>query len=120
MALADPQSVTISGTAISLPRVSSSGETSTYTSADGNTSLRISHSGKTTKRVAITLLTRKVSPDPFVSTVNRQLQETWTISNVAPEGGFTVAELKAAWDGFSTLVNGSSAALISRALSGES
>jgi hypothetical protein len=121
MALADPQSVTISGTAIPLPRVSSVGQTSTYQSADGLTSMQITHSGNgAKKRHSISLKTKKITPDPFITTVNREVTETWTLSNNSPSVGFTAAELKAVADALLAFLSASSGANITKILGGES
>lgn len=120
MAFSDPQSVTISGTANSLPRVSTSGASSTYSSADGLIDLVASHAyGRRTRRV-LRLDHSKITADPFIPDQNRSVSMSNYIVFDLPEVGYTNAEVKAVYDGFKTAFTASSDALITKLLGGES
>jgi hypothetical protein len=68
--LADPQSVTISGSAISLPRTSSGINSGVFTAADGTAVMSVSHQyGRRIRRV-IRLDHNKIAPDPLISAQN--------------------------------------------------
>lgn len=122
MSLTDPNSVTISGSTISLPRTSVGKDRSEYTSADGLTELIVSHdykSGKRTRRM-IRLDTSKLTPDPFDNSVNVKVgMSVYTVMDLPP-AGYTNAEALAVFVGFNTLITASSNAVVTKVLGGES
>lgn len=65
----DPNSVTISGAPVSLPRIESQGRRSIYSNADGTVILTISHSNPSPDRVRtmVRLDKKAVVPDPITS-----------------------------------------------------
>lgn len=117
MAVADPQTVTISGTTVSLPRVGS--DPGKFASADGNVSVDFSHSyGKRTRRlVRINYL--KAVADPLTPANN--VYRSMSISIVAdlPPVGYTAAEAKAIFDGFITQLQAASGAVLVKWFGGE-
>lgn len=77
MALADPQSVTYNGSAVSLPRISSTGRTSEYASADGSLTLTLSHQVvRGREQALVKLVHQKVTADPLVPSQNRPYSAT--------------------------------------------
>lgn len=70
MAFADPQSIKISGSEISLPRTSTSGNKSAYESADGLTKLTISTEKSRRKRHVYRVDVEKSVSDPMVPANN--------------------------------------------------
>lgn len=70
MAFSDPQSVTVNGSAQSMPNIAVSPNATTYQSADENYVLVISHqvTGKDRHRALVKLTERKVVTDPLAST----------------------------------------------------
>jgi hypothetical protein len=117
--LSDPQSVTVSGSTISLPRITEVAGYADYQSADGVTSLRISQSGNnSTKRASIALRTAKIAADP-ISGVNSRKTSTVSVNVTKPLDGFDVAELTAQLVGLASLLTASSAAIATRIISGE-
>lgn len=115
----DPQSVTISGTAVSLPRVSSETNKGVFRSNDNYVVETVSHQyGKRTRRM-LRLDHSKITPDPFVSTQNNLSSFSFYIVTNAPLVGYTVAEQKAVIDGFIAQLNASSGALLTKFLGGE-
>jgi len=120
MAFTDPQSVTISGTAISLPRVSTGVGTSEYRSADGLVALSASNSyGKRTRRV-LRLDHAKITADPFIPTSNTKVSMSNYIVFDVPVAGYTNAEALAVYAGFKAAYTATSDALITKLLGGES
>ncbi len=119
MSFADPQSVTISGTAISLPRTSTGVNASTYTSADTLTALTSSHQyGRRTRR-QIKLTTSKVTADPLVPSQNTRSSMSCYVVFDVPVNGYTVAEAKAVGDALMTYLTASTGAQITKLLGGE-
>jgi len=100
--LTDPQSITINGVAISLPRVSVGDLTSTYQSADGSTAIRISHTASGRERSLVRLDQNKIGADPFLSTVSKTyLESVYLVVDRPFNGaGFTDTETSQAIAGF--------------------
>jgi hypothetical protein len=120
MALSDPQSITISGSAISLPRVSTGVGTSTYLSSDGLVDLTLSHAyGRRTRRV-IRVDHSKITADPFIPAQNTKVSMSNYMVFDLPVAGYTNAEAKAVYAGFKALFTASSDAVIDKLLGGES
>jgi hypothetical protein len=118
----DPQSITISAVAVSLPRTSQEGDESLYTSDDGLVQLAISHEGGKNgrKRHVIRINHNKLTADPFIPTTNVQVGMSSYVVFDVPPAGYTVAQTKAVWDGFSTMLGASTGAAITKLLAGES
>lgn len=117
--LTDPQSITISGTAIPLPRTSSGLNQGEYTSADGNVVETFKHTyGKRTRRT-MHLRHSKIAPDPLISAQNIRHSSSVYFTVDLPDTGYTPAELKAVVDGMIAQLSASSGALITKMLGGE-
>lgn len=117
--LADPQSVTVAGNAISLPRTGVNGNLADYMSADGTTSLRIQQSTtRNTKRTSVILRTAKIAADPITG-LNSRVTATWSVTCSQPLDGFTITELKDQLVGLATALTASSAAMTTKVLGGE-
>jgi hypothetical protein len=119
MAFADPQTITISGTANSLPRTSSGAGTGTFTKDDGNVVLVVQHSVGRRNRRNLKLSYRKVAADPFLTGVNQEYSASINFTIDAPPVGFTNTELKAIADGFLAYLTASTGARITQLLGGE-
>lgn len=121
MALADPQTVTISSVAIPLPRVSVDDSESEYLSSDGLVKLTVSHSyGKRTRRL-IRIDHSKLAPDAFRPSENVKVGiGVYTVFDLPQSGGYTAAEVLAVYAGYKAMLAASSDALITKALGGES
>ncbi len=86
--LSDPQSITIGGTAHSLPRVSTSSNESTYMKDDGTVKLTIKHQyGAKRNRRLISVYQKKISSDPLVTANNA---EYWVKANLVLDEPTTV------------------------------
>ena len=93
MAFADPQSVTIWGGAVSLPRTSSGANVGAFTSADGLTKLSVgSQYGSSRIRRTARLDLSKVAANPFDSSVNARYSMSAYVVVDVPVVGYVVAE----------------------------
>jgi len=123
--LADPQSVTISGTTTSLPRVPSAvATTGSFRSDDGNLNLSVSQvttNGGRRRRSSASLKKRKLVSDPLVTGVSLYTDATLSVTFNMPEAGvFTVAEIEAMWTGLKTQFDAATGAVIKKIIGGES
>lgn len=122
MSFADPQSVTISAIAHSLPRVTNNGSVSVYSKDDNTVVLSASHSrtnGNRFRRV-IKINHKKVVPDPLFPAQNVPYEMSSYLVVNAPITGYTIAEQKAVIDGFIVALNAASGLLLTKLLGGES
>lgn len=120
MAFSDPQSITISGVANSLPRTASLNNESHYTSADGLIILKASHAyGRRSRRV-IRVDHSKITADPFLPAQNTKVSMSNFLVFDLPPAGYTNADALAVYAGFKALFTASSDALIVKLLGGES
>jgi hypothetical protein len=116
----DPQSVTISSVANSLPRVSVNGSSSTYQKDDGNVKLTVSSSyGKRTRRTA-RLDFRKTAADPLFPAQNAPYSMSTYIVADVPVTGFSVSEQKQIIDALTAWLTASTGANVIKLLGGES
>jgi len=115
----DPQSVTINGSAISLPRTSAGPNAGTLTSHDGATKLDIASTyGKRIRRT-MALTVKKYASDPAVPAQNIPVSATIRITVDQPIQGYTVADLQFALLGLIGNLTASSNANIAKLLGGE-
>jgi len=118
MAYSDPQSITVSGTAISLPRTSSGVNAGTFTSADSTAILKISNAyGKRNRRTA-RLEHSKIAADPLTS-VNQKYSMTVYVVVDEPVVGYTLAERQAVVAGLSKWMTDTSGSNVAKLLGGE-
>lgn len=120
MSFTDPQSITISGSTIALPRVSTGRLSSEYASGDGLVSLKASSSlGNRTRRV-LRLDHAKIAADVFVPDQNvRRSMSCYMVFDL-PAYGYTNTEALAVYTGFKGAFTATSDALITKLLGGES
>lgn len=118
--LTDPQSVTIAGAAVSLPRTSSSENKGEFKSNDGNVSLVVSHQYGKRNRHLYRLNHKKVAADPFQGTLNALYSMSAFLVIDVPPVGYTVAQAKEVVDGFVAELTENSGALITKLVGGES
>lgn len=120
MAFTDPQSITISGTAISLPRVDTGLGKSRYQSADGLVSLSASNVYGRRNRHTLRIDHSKVTADPFIPAQQTKVSMSNYIVFDMPVAGYTNADALAIYQGFKTLFTAGSDGLITKILGGES
>lgn len=119
MSYADPQSITINGTATSLPRTGSGVASGEFTSADGTVKMNVgSQYGKRIRRT-IRISQSKVSADALIPSQNVRNQMSCYLVVDVPQNGFTVAEQKYLVDALSAYLSASSGAAVSKLLGGE-
>jgi hypothetical protein len=120
MAFSDPQSITISGSAISLPRVSTGDGLSKYQSGDGLTQFTASSAyGRRTRRV-LRVDQSKISADPFLPAQNVKVGMSCYLVFDLPVAGYSGSDAKAVFTGFNSMITASSAAMVDKLLGGES
>lgn len=116
---ADPQTVTISGSAKTLARVSTGDGIGRYANDDGSVTEVVSHQiGKRFRR-AFRIGHSKYAADPLFPAQNTPYSMSVTLVVDAPKVGYTVAEQKAVIDGYLAQLQASSGALITKFLGGE-
>lgn len=119
MALADPQSVTIGGSAKSLPRVSTGVNQSTYMSSDGTVQMIVSHNYGRRNQHRIRVTSTKITTDPLNTTANVRVSLSATTSLDVPPTGFTAAEMKEALLAVGSALAASTGALADKIVGGE-
>jgi hypothetical protein len=120
MSFTEPLVVTISGSAINLPRVSVGDDRSEYTSGDGLYSISASHDyGKRTRR-ALRIDASKLAPDPFKPVENVRVSMSHYLVFDLPPAGYTAAEAEAVYQGFKTLYIATGDTMVKKLLGGES
>lgn len=120
MAFTDPQSITISGTTTSLPRVSSGTGSSSYQSADGLIVVSASNAYSRRNRRVLRVDHSKITADPFIPSQNSKVSMSNYMVFDLPPAGYTNAEALAVYVGFKTLYTAATDAIISKLLGGES
>lgn len=119
MALSDPQSVTISTVAQSLPRTSSGINSGAFQKDDSTVKLDVSHQyGKRTRRL-VKLTHTKIAPDPLISSTNIRYSMSVNLVIDTPVTGYTVAEAKAIVDALTKWLTDTSGANTTKVLGGE-
>jgi hypothetical protein len=92
MSFADPQTIKIGGSTISLPRVETGNLTSSYLSEDGLTRVTISSLEKKRKRHTFRVDVTKVTSDPFIPTQNTEVSMSAYLVVDRPIVGYTNAQ----------------------------
>lgn len=119
MALADPQSITVGGSAKSLPRTSTGINQSSYTTADGTAAFLVSHQyGRRNRRTARVTST-KITTDPLNTTANVRVSMSAYVVLDVPPTGFTAAEQKEILLAVSTWLSATSGANADKLVGGE-
>lgn len=92
----DPQSVTISGAAKSLPRVSSGDFTGQFRASDGAYTLSVKHTGGKRDRSVVRLDTKKIGTNPLDPSKNLPFTASvYLVVDSPTQGtGFTATELE--------------------------
>lgn len=117
MALADPQSVTVSGTAVSLPRTGLSLDEGSFTDSTGQTRLVTSHMTNRRTRHMVKLSKSAIVADPLVPSVNQNVSYSAHIVVDMPKNGVSLADAQAL---ASALVAWATAANLTKVIGGES
>jgi len=120
MAFNEPQSVTVSGTAVSLPRTGQGLGIGTFSSSDGAYGMDVRNSyGKTRTRRTIGITSKKYAADPTRPTDNKPVNVSVRLVVDQPLQGYTTAEITALVVGFLGNLTASTNANITKLLGGE-
>lgn len=98
MALTDPQSVTISTVAKSLPRIGMSLNESDYQSADGTVKMTIRHDSSRRNRHIVKLQKSLIVADPLFPSQNQTVSYSATLTIDTPKNGAVAADFAALAD----------------------
>jgi hypothetical protein len=120
MSFVDPQSVTISATPHTLPRVSSGENAGSFSKDDGSIAFTVTQAYGKRNRRAARLSHSKYAADPLFPTQNTPYSMSVTLSVDVPKVGYTIAEQKAVVDGFIANLNATLGANLTKLLGGES
>jgi len=119
MAYSDPQSVTIGGSATSLPRIGSGNGSGVFSTQDGSVQLLISNSyGKRNRRTA-RLTTKTLSADPLTPSNNVPVSGSFYVVADFPVQGIPVADQEALAAALATWLTASTNANLKKLLGGE-
>lgn len=119
MSYADPQSVTVGGSTVSLPRTSAGVNSGAFTAADGNLQLSVSHAYGRRNRRSIRLTQSKTSADPLIPSQNVRNSMSCYMVVDTPVNGFSVTEAKAVVDALVAYLTASTGAKVTQLLGGE-
>ena len=120
MALSDPQSITIDGTAISLPLISRESGKSSYRAADGSTIFEVWHTSSGSRKMDSERITVFYNvTDPITGLVKRESTTVTVLTNRPKVGRAADADVKQTL-GLLAFVSASSGATHLRVLQGES
>lgn len=120
MAFSDPLSVTIDGTAYSLPRVNTSGNRGRYQTGDGLIAITADHQYGTRNRHVLRIDHSKITADPFIPTQNSKVGMNHYLIFDVPVAGYSPTDVLKIYQGFKGLYTASTDALITKLLGGES
>lgn len=115
----DPQSVTISGTAVSLPRTAAGTNQGGFASNDGLVTMKVADSYGSKIRRTLELGHSKIAADPFLTGVNNKYSMRAYLVVETPQVGYTVAEAKAVVDALVAYLTASTGARVTQLLGGE-
>lgn len=114
----DPQSITLNGTASSLPRTSSGVTSGQFNTPDGTAILKISHAVGKRARRTVRLEHAKIAADPLTSANTKYSMTAYVVVDVPPVG-YTVAEAQAVVAGLTKWLTDTSGSNVAKLLGGE-
>lgn len=119
MAFTDPQSITIDGSTISLPRQLDKSGIGKFISADGSYTIEVAPKTGSTKVRTLRLRNTKVTADPLVTTTNVRVTDLISLTIVRPLDGYTDAEIEKQLTGLITWLTASTNANLKKFVAGE-
>lgn len=120
MAFADPQSLTIVGTAYSFPRTGLGIDLGVFKNSTFNYKLSISHAINKRVRRAVRLDHQKNAADPLFPATNKPYNMAAYLVIDTPLFGYSDAEVKGVTDALTLWLSTSSGANVTKLLQGES
>lgn len=118
--LSDPQSITLGGTAVSLPRTAITANGASYVAPDSATRLEVLHTYGRRNRHMGRVRQDKIAADPLLSSTNRRLSATAGFYVDVPPEGYSIAEQVALLKSLTDALTASTMALATKILGGES
>jgi len=94
MSYSDPQSITLSGTATSLPRISSGVNSGSFATPDGSIVVKVSHAYGKRNRRTVRLEHSKIAADPLTAANTKYSMTAYVVLDV-PTVGYSVTEASA-------------------------
>lgn len=120
MTIATLPSITIDTVAQTLAKIVSGPTNSLFQTEDGKYIIKVNQSATPTQiRSEITLQCKKVAADPL-SSLNKEISETWIIRRVAPVWGFSSTEALSHFTSLTTALTASTNALAKQVIARES
>lgn len=119
MAFADPQSVTINGSAKTLPRISSGANSGSFATADQLDKLSVSHAYGKRVRHLIRLDDSKIATDPLTAGQSIPVSMSAYLVVDVPTVGYSQAEQKYVVDALTAYLTASTGAKVTQLLGGE-
>lgn len=122
MAFSDPITITVNAIAQTLNRVGFGVESGIFRKDDTYVGLDVRHRSVKNNRKEhhVRFFFGKVAADPFLSGVNQKYEAAVSMTINVPPTGFTAVEVKQIVDGFTTWLNASSGAALTKLIAGES
>lgn len=117
--LADPQSITIDGTATSCGRVLTGTELGRFVAPNQSVSLEVQTSRSGRLRTVARLRSQKVTSDPLVSSTNVVVSDTIALTINRPLEGFSDADIEKQVVGFFGWLTAGTNANLKKILAGE-
>jgi hypothetical protein len=118
--LSDPQSVTLSGSGVSLPKTAATGTTGVYNTPDGSLQLSVQHTYGKRARHSVLLKSTVTVADPLIAGTNVIRNASAILTIDAPLSGIDNTALKDLLVALATWATSSSAANTIRLVGGES
>lgn len=119
MALSDPQSVVIGANTRSVAATIDNPSSTVYTDLDNGVTFTVGTQAAKRRRTSVRVDLQKISPDPFVTTINRAVSASAYLVIDTPLTGFTKTEIKELALAISTWMTAGSSANLLKAIGGE-
>jgi hypothetical protein len=116
---ADPQSVTISGNTVSLPRTGAGVGIGSFTAGDGSLVMDVRHLGGKRFRRTVGIVSKKFASNPLEPTSNLPVNASVRLIVDVPVQGYTTAETEALVVGFLANLTAGTNANLKKLLGGE-
>lgn len=116
---AEPLSLTVGASTVSLPRTGSGMGTGSFATTDGTYRVEVSHTQGRRRRSVIRLRSDKISADPLVPTQNARSNASTYLVLDGPLNGYTAAELQDLVKGLVAYLSSSTYAPVTKLVGGE-
>lgn len=120
MAFSDPQTITIDGVAIPLPRITTGTRKGLFAASDDSTRIEIDPRSGTRLSTSARLYQNKVTTDPLVTTTNIVVGDMVSLTINRPKAGFTDDDIIDQVTGFITWLTAGTNANLKKLIAGES